>query len=118
MLRAPSLVVAYNIAKMQIMRRIASCLKVLWYGTMEWKMKENFSMESKIFSMEWKWNGRKLPVWNMEKSSSIPFHIMPCQQEGRSVPYTWTNGKINEGYLKLGQLGQLRKTRMVLTPFY
>ena len=24
------------------------------------------------------WNGRKLPVWNMEKSSSIPFHTMPC----------------------------------------
>ena len=24
------------------------------------------------------WNGRKLPLWNMEKSSSIPFHIMSC----------------------------------------
>ena len=35
-------------------------------------MEENFSMEWKIFSMKWKWNGRKLPVWNMEKSSSIP----------------------------------------------
>ena len=36
--------------------------------------------------MEWKWNGRKLPVWNMEKSSSIPFHTMPwflvtCQHQ-------------------------------------
>ena len=45
-------------------------------------MEENFSMEWnmewKIFGMEWKWNGRKLPVWNMEKSSSIPFHTMPC----------------------------------------
>ena len=40
-------------------------------------MEENFSMEWKIFSMEWKWNGRKLSVWNMEKSSSIPFHTMP-----------------------------------------
>ena len=39
-------------------------------------MEENFSMEWKIFSMEWKWNGRKLPVWNMENSSSIPFHTM------------------------------------------
>ena len=29
--------------------------------------------------MEWKWNGRKLPVWNMEKSSSIPIHAMPCR---------------------------------------
>ena len=32
-------------------------------------MEENFSME---WNMEWKWNGRKLPVWNMEKLSSIP----------------------------------------------
>ena len=28
------------------------------------------------FSMEWKWNERKLPVWNMEKSSSIPYHAL------------------------------------------
>ena len=50
--------------------------------SMKWNMEENFSMEWnmewKIFSMEWKWNGRKLSVWNMEKSSSIPFHTMPC----------------------------------------
>ena len=39
-------------------------------------MEENFSMEWKIFGMEWKWNGRKLPVWNMEKSSSIPYHAL------------------------------------------
>ena len=49
--------------------------------SMEWNMEENFSMEWnmkwKIFSMEWKWNGRKLPVGNMEKLSSIPFHTMP-----------------------------------------
>ena len=45
--------------------------------SMEWNMEENFSMEWKILGMEWKWNGRKLPVWNMEKSSSIPFHTMP-----------------------------------------
>ena len=49
--------------------------------SMEWNMEENFgkewNMEWKIFGMEWKWNGRKLPVWNMEKSSSIPFHTMP-----------------------------------------
>ena len=23
------------------------------------------------------WNGRKLPAWNMEKSSSIPHHALP-----------------------------------------
>ena len=40
-------------------------------------MEQNFSMEWKIFGMEWKWNGRKLPVWNMEKSSSIPYHALP-----------------------------------------
>ena len=49
--------------------------------SMEWNMEENFSvewnMEWKIFGMEWKWDG-KLPVWNMEKLSSIPFHTMPC----------------------------------------
>ena len=26
------------------------------------------------------WNRRKLPAWNMEKSSSIPFHTMSCLQ--------------------------------------
>ena len=40
----------------------------------QWRKKKK---KKKIFSMEWKWNGRKLPVWNMEKSSSIPFHTMP-----------------------------------------
>ena len=39
--------------------------------SMEWNMEENFGMEWQIFSMEWKLNGRKLPVWNVEKSSSI-----------------------------------------------
>ena len=43
-------------------------------------MEENFGMEWimewKMFSMEWKWNGRKLPFWNMEKSSSIPYHAL------------------------------------------
>ena len=44
-------------------------------------MQKNFSaernMEWKIFSMEWKWNGRKLSDWNKEKSSYIPLHTMP-----------------------------------------
>ena len=26
------------------------------------------------------WNGRKFPVWNMEKLSSIPFQAMLCRQ--------------------------------------
>ena len=77
LLCAPSQVVAYNVAKVQNIDCIASSLKVFWYGygSMEWNGEENFSMEWKIFSMEW--NGRTLPVWNMEKSSSIAFHTMP-----------------------------------------
>ena len=45
--------------------------------SMEWNTEENFRMEWKIFSMKLKWNGRKFPEWNLEKSSSIPFHTMP-----------------------------------------
>ena len=79
--RAPLRMVAYNTANVQNIRCIASSLKNFWYGSMEWNMEESFSMEWnmewKIFSMEWKWNGRKLPARNMEKSFSIPFHIMP-----------------------------------------
>ena len=45
---------------------------------MEWNMENNFSMEWKIFSVEWIWNGKNFAEWNMEKSSSIPFHSMPC----------------------------------------
>ena len=44
---------------------------------MEENLGMEWNMEWKIFGMEWKWNGRKLPVWNMEKSFSIPFHTMP-----------------------------------------
>ena len=73
-----------NVAKIKYILRIASCLNLPRYGSMEWNMEENFSMEWnvewKIFSMEWKWNGRTFPVWSMEKSSSIPFHTMPCPQ--------------------------------------
>ena len=49
--------------------------------SMDWNMEENFSMEWnmewKILGMEWKWNGRKLPVRNKKKPSSIPFHTIP-----------------------------------------
>ena len=63
----------------QNIRCIASSLKFLWFGmeenfSMEWNMEENFSMEWKIFGMEW--NGRKLPVWDME--NCLPFHSIPC----------------------------------------
>ena len=32
-------------------------------------MEKKFSMEWKIFSMEWIWNGKKFAVSNMEKLS-------------------------------------------------
>ena len=70
-----------NVVKIQYKLRVISGLNSSWYGSMECNMEENFSMEWnmewKIFSMEWKWNGRKLPVCNMEKSFSIPFHALP-----------------------------------------
>ena len=44
-------------AKQQNIRCIASSLKFLWYGSMEWNMEENFTME---------WNGRFLYGMEME----------------------------------------------------
>ena len=35
-----------------------------------------YGMEDFWYEMEMEW--KKLPVWNTEKSSSIPFHTMPC----------------------------------------
>ena len=50
---APLRVVACNIAMVQNTRCIASSLKVLWYGSTEWNVEENFSMEwKKIASIE------------------------------------------------------------------
>ena len=76
---APSRAVAHNTAKLkgakqQNIRCIASSLKFLWYGSMEWNMEENFSMEWKIFSMEWK------KIARMEYGKivfhSIPYHAL------------------------------------------
>ena len=94
-------------------------------------MEENFSMEWnmewKIFSMEWKWNGRKFPVWNMEKSSSIPFHTMPriyvCEMYGlikksRNLA-NWYSGVpiIDTTYLKgLSRLCIFAKARLTIRP--
>ena len=59
-------------------------------------MEENFSMEWnmewKIFGMEWKWNGRKLPVRNMEKSSSIPYHALLLNEDLQPSDKKWLNG--------------------------
>ena len=42
-----------NVAKVQYKLRVASGLSLLWYGSIEWNMEENFSMEwKKIVSME------------------------------------------------------------------
>ena len=37
-------------------------------------------MEWKTFCVEWKWNGQKLPEWNMEKSHSISSHALSTTQ--------------------------------------
>ena len=116
---------AYNSAKQQNIRCIASALKFLLYGSMEWNMEENFSMEWnmeenfgmewnmewKIFGMEWKWNGRKLPVWNMEKSSSIPFHTMPCLRSTISIELIMTESVTSLSVLKKKQFAIHRKKK-------
>ena len=43
---------------------------------MEWNTEENFRMEWKNLRKEWRWNGRKSPVWNNEKSPSVPYHAL------------------------------------------
>ena len=48
-------------------------------------MEENFSMEWKIFSIKWKSNGRKLPAWNMEKSSSFSYHALIIAMEPNGI---------------------------------
>ena len=77
---APTYNSALNVAKAQCKLRVASGFNLLWFRSMEWNMEEKFSMkwrmESNMFSMEWKWNGRKMPVWNMLKLSSIPYHAL------------------------------------------
>ena len=71
-----------KVAKVKYTLRIASGLNLPWYKSMEWNMEENFrmewNMESKIFSMEWK----KTASMKYGKSSSIPFHILPCRYQG------------------------------------
>ena len=45
---------------------------------MEWNMEKNLVWNG-IWDgrfLAWNGNGRKSPVWNMEKSSSIPYHAL------------------------------------------
>ena len=56
---------------MQFKLRVASDLNLPLYESMEWNMEENFSMEWKIFSMEWK------KISSMEYGK-IVFHSIPC----------------------------------------
>ena len=44
----------------------------MWEKNLVWKGKWN----GKFLV----WNGRNFAIWNIEKSSSIPFHSMPCPQ--------------------------------------
>ena len=82
LIRASSRVVAYNFAKIQDIRCIASSLKVLWYGNLEWKK-----------NLVWNgiWNGRFL-VWSGNGTEEnclygmcknhLPFHsiLRPARQ--------------------------------------
>ena len=82
---APSRAVAYNIAKQQNIRCIASSPTFLWYGSIEWNMEENLlwnGIWKKILVWNGKWNGRflvwsgrKLLVWKME--NRLPFYSIP-----------------------------------------
>ena len=67
-------------------------------------------MEWKIFSMEWNCNGRKLPVWNMEKVSLIPYHALAI-----SFTYLSNQDKISakfeevESHMRLQKCKKLRQ---------
>ena len=45
------------------------------------------------------WNGRKLAVWNMEKSSSIPFHTMPCLPDSKLLRFIHNTNKLKQQFL-------------------
>ena len=48
----------------------------IWNGIWKKILGMEWNMEWKIFSMEWKWNGKQLPVRNVK--NRLPFHSMPC----------------------------------------
>ena len=77
--RATSCKGAFNAAKVQYKLRVVFGVNLLRYESMEWNIEENFSMEWNGRFLVWNgiWNGRKLPVWNMKKSSSISYHALP-----------------------------------------
>ena len=86
---APSRAVAYNIAKVQSSKIFVALLPVknffgmeVWNGIWKKILVWNGIWNGRF--LVWKWNGRKLPVWNMEKSSSIPYHALLVAREVRS----------------------------------
>ena len=75
----PSRTVAYYIAKMQSSKTYVALLPVQNFFAMEvWNgmWKKILMWNERLLA----WNGRKMPVWNMEKLPFIPFHTMPCRQ--------------------------------------
>ena len=78
LLRERLLVVAYNFAKVQKIRCVASSQKVFWYGSMEWNMEENFGMEWKIFRMNG--NGMEENCQHGIWKNHLPFLTKPCCQ--------------------------------------
>ena len=106
---APSRAVAYNIAKVQSSKIFVALLPVknffgmevwnkiwkkilvwngIWKKILVWNgIWKKILVWNEIWNgrfLVWKWNGRKLPVWNMEKSSSIPYHALLVAREVRS----------------------------------
>ena len=73
--RATSCKGTLNAAKVQYKLRVVFGVNLLRYESMEWNIEENFNMEWNGRFLVW--NGRKLPVWNMKKSSSISCHALP-----------------------------------------
>ena len=85
-------------AKVQYKLHIASGLNLLWYGSMEWNVEENFTV------LVWNgiWNGRFL-VWNgngMEENcqygiwkNCLPFHSISCPAPSRKNVSDWFQSK-------------------------
>ena len=76
---APSRAVPYNIAKMQSSKINVALLPVYpFFGMEVWNgiWKKLLAWNGRLLV----WNGQKLPVWNVEKSSSIPCHALSATQ--------------------------------------
>ena len=84
-LKWPTRKETHGIAKVQMMRWIASSLNEPWYGSMEWNMEENFGMEWKGRFFVWNGYGREENCWNGNWKNHLPFHSIPCPAQKRNI---------------------------------